>query len=313
MIGIATGQGHHRLHHVEPVHAVIGGFPPEGETADVAMSVLLRTDEIAIERQNSASFFEVDQCMDRCAAGLRIRRVSRSEIDRLVGVPRRFRILLGNEFLKTRTGRGGRTLDQERQTFTVLSQRRLGHFGQGVTHRLDLAIIAAPGVPVGAIGIVQVQDRSLSKSIGASISPRKQRIALDLSGATVAGLDRQRDRAAPQGHGCGEMLSLSVNETLGLLGKRRQLLLRATASGAHATQTRQKEARRHELHPVATAFTIWGDARAGRKLALHPLTEIGLVSQLLQGTPVLRTGLRFVANRGNRLHQRWQVEQLWPG
>jgi hypothetical protein len=38
-----------------------------------------------------------------------------------------------------------------------------------------------------------------------------------------------------------------------------------------------------------------------------------LVSQLLQGTPVLRTGFRFVANRGNRLHQRWQVEQLWPG
>ena len=277
------------------------------------MSVLLGADEIAIERQNSASFFEVDQCMDRCATGLRIRRVSRSEIDRLVGVPRRFRVLLGNEFLKTRTGRGRGTLDQEGQTFTVFSQRRLGHFGQCVTHRLDLAIIAAPGVPVGAIGIVQVQDRSLSKGIGASISPRKQRIALDLCRATVAGLDRQRDRAAPQGHGRSEMLSLSVNETLGLLGKGRQLLLRATAPGAHATQTRQQEARRHELHPVATAFTIWGDARAGRELALHPLTEIGLVSQLLQGTPVLRTGLRFVANRGNRLHQRWQVEQLWPG
>ena len=281
MIGIAAGQGHHRLHHVEPVHAVIGGFPPQGETADIAMSVLLRTDEIAIERQNSASFFEVNQCMDRCATQLRIRRISPSEIDRLVGVPRRFRILLRNELLKTSTGRGGGTLYEERQTFTVFGNRGLGHFGQGVTHGLDLAIVTTPGVPVGTIGIVQVQDRSLSKGVGASIGTRDQRIALNLSRATVARLHRQRDRAAPQGHGCGEMLSLSVNVILGLLGKGGQHLLRATASGAHATQTRQKEARRHELHPVATAFAIRGDAGAGRKLALHPLTEIGLVSQLL--------------------------------
>ena len=219
--------------------------------------------------------------MDRCATQLRIRRISRSEIDRLVGMPRRFRVLLGNEFLKTRTGRGRGTLYKERQTFTVFGSRGLGHFSQGITHGLNLAIITAPGVPVGTIRIVQVQDRGLSKGIGSSIGTRDQRIALDLSRATVARLDRQRDRAAPQGHRCGEMLSLSVNVTLGLLGKGRQLLLRATASGAHATQTRQKEARRHELHPVATAFTIRCDARAGRKLALHPLTEIGLVSQLL--------------------------------
>ena len=281
MISIATGQGHHRLHHVEPVHAVIGGFPPQGEAADAAMGILFGTNKVAIERQDPARLFEVNQSMDRCAAGLRVGGVRPAEINRLVSVPRRFRVFLGNELLQTGTGRGGRTLDQERQTFTVFGDRRLRHFGQRITHGLDLAVVAAPGVPVGTIGIVQIQDRRLSKGIGASIGTRQQRIALDLGRATVARLDRQGDRAAPQRHGCGEVLSLPVNVALGLLGKGGQLLLGATAPGGHATQTGQEEARRHELHPVATAFTIWGDAGTGRKLALHPLTEIGLVSQLL--------------------------------
>ena len=313
MVGVATGESHDRLHHVESVHPLIGGFATEGEAPDVAEGVLFGADEVAVERQDAAGLLEVDHGVDRGAAGLGVGGVGRAEIDRLVSMPSGLRILLGDELLKTGAGRGGGALREEREPLTLVAGSGLGHRGQRIAHGLDLGIVAAVGVTVGAVGIVKIQDRRLGERIGAAIAAGEERIALDLGRATVAGLDRQRNRTAPHGHRRGEVLGLAVDIPFGLLGERSQLLFRATATGGHATQARQEEARGHELHPVAATFAIGGDARAGRELTFHPLAEVGLVGQLLQGTPVFRTGLRFVADRGNRLHQRWQVEQLWPG
>ena len=249
----------------------------------------------------------------RSTAGLRIGGVGPAEINRLVSVPGGFRVFLGNDLLKAGAGRRGGALHEERQTFTLIASRCLGHFGQCIAHGLDLDIMTAPGVPVSAVGIVQVQDSSLSEGVGAAVGSGNEGIAFDLGRTTVAGLHRQRNRTATQRHGSREMLGFAVYVALRLLGEGGQLLFGATATGGHATQARQEEARRHELHPVAAALAIGSDARTGGELAFHPLAEVRLVGQLLQGTPVLRTGFRFVANRGNRLHQRWQVEQLWPG
>jgi len=168
-------------------------------------------------------------------------------------------------------------------------------------------------VPIGPIRVVQIQEAGLRKGIGSTASPSQKTVALQLYRPPVLGLGNQRNRGCASRHGRRIMLRFAVDIALGLLRERGQVLFRTTASRGESAQPRQHEASGHEFDPITPGFTAGCNRSTRGKLTVHPLPELRLLGQLVKRTPVLRADLRLRASRGNRFHQRWQVEQLWPG
>lgn len=154
-----------------------------------------------------------------------------------------------------------------------------------------------------AIRIVQVKDGGLHAGSGATAA-RGERICLELDRAPILPLGEDGDGGIPAGNGGSEEFIATMKVALWLLTKGEQHLLGSTASGGQAPHTRQQEAGRHDLHPVAPGLAVWGEAGTVGKLAFYPLPDLRLVLEVVEGTPVFSARFGFRARRGDRLHQR---------
>src|SRR5690349_741020 len=92
-----------------------------------------------------------------------------------------------------------------------------------------------------SVGVIQVKDRSLRKTIRPAVAIRVQRVAFYFGGAAVIGLNHQRDSTAARRHRRSEILRHAVHIVFRHFPKRKNLLLwPAAATTRQAKPTEQK-------------------------------------------------------------------------
>ena len=99
-----------------------------------------------------------------------------------------------------------------------------------------------------------------------------------------------------------EELRRAVNVVFRRLAKWQDFFLWSAATAQ--TKACQQKRGGHDLHEVPAGDRVGQFAGARRKLAFHPLTEFGRVSQMIQAAPIFRPRLGFRAGRGNRFAHR---------
>src|SRR5262249_15434966 len=142
---------------------------------------------------------------------------------------------------------------------------------------------------VGAVGIVEVVDGSLSEEVGGAEAAAMLGIALDLGGTKLMGLDQQRMGVSGEGHRRCVKDRLAGYQFLRLANIRKDLLQRLLGASG---QTGQRHGRAGQLQEAAPGNRINPFRMLPRNLALQQLAKgsLMLAGQLFQGPPVLRSG-----------------------
>ena len=258
MIGVCTGQRQQTLHRVETIHrlrrvllVIVLHAATIGKIADMLERRFLRTEEIAVERQDRLGLVEFVVRLDPWTKSNVSRLCVDREVDRLVLVEIDALGLQAGD--KARTGRRAALLHQHMRRAVGQAVELLEHLGLGDDFQALLLFIAL-ALRLGqleiqsAIRVVQAQDRRLRVLVGSPVAAGKLGVALHLDRPAVVRLGYQRNRAPAARHRRGKELRRAVHVVLRHLGERQNPVLRPTAT-AHS-KARQRKRGGHDFHEV---------------------------------------------------------------
>ena len=204
---------------------------------------------------------------------------------------------------------------QHVQAHTVGFRKRLQPRLNDFEKRFPGARLAPVQNALRAIGIPQLQHRSLREDVGCAEARRMRSIALDLGRTSHVALDQDAGGVAVARDRGREVQRFAFDESDRRFNVRDDLLRRRRA----AARAGKRERGRHELHEIAP--TIRKRGREPPRVSLRRLVGRGRLSKLGETAPEFRTMLlrptlrsRFDDDRERSVthwrHQRWQVEQL---
>ena len=256
VVGVDAGERHQALDDIEPVDKVFAlglvgrlNLAAAGKVTNVPVQVLLCSEEITVERDNSFGLVQMVMRLDRLAADEGGRLAVDVKIHGIIGEPPGLGKSLRNELLKARPRRGSAALEQEAKTIAILFNQLPRQADQEVMRHSRGHDLAGLFEVLGAIGVIQVQDRCLSKTVGRTVAVRVQGVALDFGGPAVVRFDGQGNSSRARRHSRRVILRHAVEVTLGLFGERKDVRDRPTA--ARQPKARQQKRGGHDLHEMA--------------------------------------------------------------
>src|SRR4029077_19275099 len=117
---------------------------------------------------------------------------------------------------------------------------------------------------LGAIGIVEIEDRRLREDVGGAEAGGVIGVALDLGWPPHVAFDQNRLRVAAKRNRAREEERATRNDVLGLFDVRNDFFGRLLRAGRDA---RERERRGHELQELAAALRVVPLGGLFRKLA----------------------------------------------
>ena len=161
------------------------------------------------------------------------------QIHRLVDEPASLGKLLADEPLQPSARGRIAALHQEAETFTGRARKPVSRRREVIEGFLARNTAAIFSEALGAIRMVQVQDRGLSERVRATIAVRMLGIAFDLGGTSVIRPRQQGNSSAASRHGRRIKLGNAMNVILRLLAKWEDFFLRPAAA-CHAQAGQEK-------------------------------------------------------------------------
>ena len=269
--------------------------------------------KIGVERENA---FGLGEPINRLHVGSEgsLRSGERRLVrNRLVFGPNGLRQRQTKFFENSRTSRRRRLVGQESEASPLGRGMILAHIRQKLIDGSSREHGGALGVSRSPIGIVKIEDRSLSEQRTGAAVRKVAGVTFELRGAPLMRLSEQRDRRFAQRHRGREILRQTGNNTFNRFAEGQNIQLGTTAP--READASEGERRRHDLHEV-TAIDAVQLRSSLRKFTFQLVHEPRCSGKLIEAAPVLRT-VQLTFRRSGMFkytfHQRWQPEQLWGG
>ena len=153
---------------------------------------------------------------------------------------------------------------------------------------LNLAVVCDG---LRAIGIIQIQDGSLSKDVCGAEARGVFGIAFDFCGAAFVAFDEEADGVGTEGHHRGVKLGLAEDEAVRLLYVRDDGLFGRAAAAGESGEGKRCGHKPEEIAAIH-AFVPFGRGLA-RKFVVQQFFEARIFGKLFERAPVLFAGFRL--------------------
>ncbi len=281
VVRLGAGQRGRALDRIEPVHllVVVGDSPARGEVLRITHRARAAGQEVGVERDDHVSLLEVVEGPAR----RRLRAECGRAGDWIVLVPTGLRLVAKDACQHLGQRRGG-----DRRGEEVQARAALGLVGcQRLLHRSDeggpSAYVSAEGHRLGAVRVVEAQNRGLRQGIGGPEACGMLRIAFNLGRPPHVALDQDRHGHTADRNRAGKVERPPGHQFFRLAHVGHELFGRLLRAG---TDPGKRQGSAHELEEVPPARRVVPLGRLLWELAVQVLAELLGVGELAEAAPV---------------------------